>query len=143
MLRDGKEIEVDPEGVEKEIRARRETFRKERPNAKPDEGGPFPFRTVVVARRYGAIVPNTVEVRFEDGTTERLPWEANGRWERWVFEKPVRATSAQIDPGRAFLLDLIKLDDGRTRESHPLASTRWTLEASAWTQAVLALLESL
>jgi len=143
VLRDGKEVELDQEGVEKEIRARREAFRKEHPKAKPDEGGPFPFRTAVVARRYGAIVPNIVEVRFEDGTTERVPWEAKGRWERWVFEKPVRATSAQIDSGRAFLLDLSKLDDGRTRESHPLASTRWTLEASAWTQAFLALLESL
>jgi hypothetical protein len=143
VLRDGKQIEVDEDGLEKEIRAKRDAFRKEHPNAKPDEGGPFPIRSVVVARRYGGIVPQTVEVRFDDGTTERVAWEPTGRWERWVFEKPVRATSAQIDPGRGYLLDLNKMDDGRTRESHPLASARWTLEASAWTQAFVALLESL
>jgi hypothetical protein len=52
-------------------------------------------------------------------------------------------TSAQIDPDRAFLLDVNKLDDGRTRETHPLAGARWTLEASAWMQILLALVESL
>jgi len=35
------------------------------------------------------------------------------------------------------------MDDGRTRETHSLTSARWTLEATAWTQAFLALLESL
>jgi hypothetical protein len=143
VLREGKHVEVDEETVEKEIREKREAFRKEHPKARPEEPGPFPFRSVVVARRYGALVPQTVEIRFDDGTTERIAWEANGRWERWVLERAVRVASAQIDPDRAFLLDIIKLDDARTHETHLLASTRWTLEGSAWTQVFLALLESL
>ena len=143
VLREGKPVEIDQDAVDKEIREKREGFRKEHPKARPDEPGPFPFRSAVVARRYGAIVPQTVEVRFDDGTSERVAWEATGRWERWVFEKPVRAASAQIDPDRGFLLDVNKMDDGRTRETHSLTSARWTLEATAWTQALFALLESL
>jgi hypothetical protein len=142
-VREGKRIELDEDAVEKEIREKREAFRKEHPKAKADEPGPFPFRSVVVARRYAAHVPQTVVVRFDDGSTERVDWDVKGRWQRWEFERPVRVTSAQIDPDRAFLLDVNKLDDGRTRETHPLAGARWTLEASAWMQILLALVESL
>ncbi|MFL5454043.1 MAG: hypothetical protein ACJ78V_19160, partial [Myxococcales bacterium] len=119
-------------------------FAKEHPKTRPGEPGPFPFRSVVVLRRFGpAQVPQTVEVRFEDGSVERMRWDPSDRWQRWTFEKPVRVQSAQLDPDREYLLDLNKLDDGHARETNRLPSTRWTLEASAWTQAFLALLESL
>jgi hypothetical protein len=143
VLRDGKRVELDEEAVEKEIREKREAFRKEHPKARADEPGPFPFRSVVVARRYEAHLPQTLVVLFDDGSTERMAWDAADRWQRWVFERPARVTSAQLDPDRSLLLDVNKLDDGRSRETHPLASARWTLEASAWTQIFLALLESL
>jgi hypothetical protein len=143
VLRDGKPVELDQEAIDKEIRARREAFAKEHPKTRPEDPGPFPFRSVVVARRYGAHVPQTLEVRFDDGSTRRMGWDAADRWQRWVFEKPVRVTSARLDPDRAFLLDVNKLDDDHTREAHRLPGMRWTLEAAAWTQAFLALLESL
>ncbi|MFL5417993.1 MAG: M1 family metallopeptidase [Myxococcales bacterium] len=144
VVRDGKSSELDQEAIDKEIRARREAFTKEHPKPRPGEPGPFPFRSVVVARRFGpAQVPQTVEVRFEDGSVERMRWDPSDRWQRWTFEKPVRVQSAQLDPDREYLLDLNKLDDGHARETNRLPSTRWTLEASAWTQAFLALLESL
>ena len=44
---------------------------------------------------------------------------------------------------RKILLDLNKLDDGRTRERAPAAARRWTLELKAWAELALSILESL
>ena len=139
---DGERVEVGRAAVDAEIRERRRAFRKEQPAAKPWEG-PFPWRTVVKARRYGAHVPQTLVVAFEDGTTEEVEWAAGEAWHRWEFERSSRAVSAQLDAGRRWLLDVDKLDDGRTREARPLAARRWTLETGAWLQIVVALLEAL
>ena len=65
------------------------------------------------------------------------------RWHRFVFERPLRIASAQLDPQREVLLDLDKLDDGKTREPAPMASRRWTLEFKAWCELALAMLEAL
>ena len=90
-------------------------------------------------RRYAAAVPQRVVVRFDDGTAETVEWAAGDRWQRRVFEKPVRVASVQIDPDRNVLLDLNKLDDGRTRERAPAASRRWTMELKAWMELLLAM----
>jgi hypothetical protein len=143
FLRDGKRVDLDADGVAKEIREARESFRKEHPQAKPGEPGPFPYRTVIGARRYEGHVPQTLVVRFEDGKEERLPWDASERWHRWELVRPGRGVSAQLDPDREILLDVQKLDDGRLRDPAPLASRRWTLEVAAWVQAAFAALEAL
>jgi hypothetical protein len=142
-VRDGKRVELDGDAVQKEIREARESFRKQHPQAKPGGPGPFPFRTIVGARRYRGHLPQTLVVRFEDGKEERLRWDESERWHRWELERPVRGASAQLDPDREILLDVQKLDDGRLREPQPLASRRWTLEVAAWTQAFFAALEAL
>ena len=141
--KDGKASEVDQETVQKQISEKREAFHKEHPKADEKQPGPFPVRSVVQARRYGAQVPQTLVVKFEDGSFQTLRWEAGERWHRWVFEKPTKIASAQLDPERALLLDLNKLDDGRTRESSGTASKRWTLEAGAWMQLFFALVGAL
>jgi hypothetical protein len=143
VLRDGKRVELREDGVEKDIREAREAFAKAHPGAKPRDPGPFPWRTVVSARRYGAHVPQTVVVRFEDGSEERLRWDVEERWHRWELVKQAPAASAQLDSAREVLLDVQKLDDGRLREPQPLASRRWILEIGAWAQAVLALVAAL
>ena len=84
-----------------------------------------------------------IVVSFEDGSTETIEWPQGERWHRWVFERPAGAVSAQLDPERRWLLDVDKLDDGRTRERQLLPVNRWTLEAAAWLSAALAFLESL
>ncbi len=82
-------------------------------------------------------------LKFDDGATETLPWPEGERWHRFVFERPVRIASAQLDPKREVLLDLDKLDDGRTRERAPMASRRWALEFKAWAELAFALVEGL
>jgi len=140
---DGKVTELDDDAVQKQIGEKREAFKKEHPKAKETEPGPFPMRSVVQARRYGEEVPQTLLVTYDDGSTETVHWPAGEKWHRWVFDGKTKVASAQLDPDRAVELDLNKLDDGRTRDSSKLASSRWTLEAGAWVQFLFALVGSL
>ena len=136
---DGKVTELDEEAVKKQISEKREAWDKDHPKAKDGEPGPFPMRSVVEARRYAEEVPQTLRIKYDDGSTETVQWPSGERWHRWVFDKPIKVASVQLDPDRALLLDLNKLDDGRTREKSRLASKRWTLEFGAWTQFFFAL----
>jgi hypothetical protein len=142
-VQDGKRVERTEAQVDEEIQQRRAEFKRSHPNAKPTAAGPFNWRSVVQVRRYAAQEPETVVVKFDDGVEETLPFPEGERWHRWVFERPARVASAQLDPGRQVLLDLDKLDDGRTRERAPLASRRWTLEFKAWAELAFAVLEAL
>jgi hypothetical protein len=142
-VEEGKRVERTEEQVEDEIRKRRDEFHRAHPGAKPTEPGPFLWRSVVQVRRYAAQVPETLVLKFDGGATETFEWPAGERWHRFVFERPVRIASAQLDPKREVLLDLDKLDDGKTRERAPLASRRWTLEFKAWAELAFALVEGL
>jgi hypothetical protein len=116
----------------------------ERAREKPAAGETTPpWRSTVAVRGYGARLPQTALIRFEDGSVVQRPWPAEEPWQRWVFERPVRVASAQIDSGRQVLLDLDKLDDARTREASRGASTRWALEVEAWAALLLAVLGTL
>jgi len=128
LLPDGARKEITEEQVEREIRGKRDK-------------SAFPWRSVVTVRRYAAHVPQTLRIRFDDGTEQTVPWPEGERWHRFLFDRKVAA--AQLDPGRSVLLDIDKLDDGRTREAAPLASRRWTLEFKAWAELLLALVASL
>jgi hypothetical protein len=140
---DGTRLELDePQAEEKERRMRKE-FRAAHPEARESDPGPFPWRSTVEARRYAAHVPQTVEVRFDGGELRTLQWPAEERWHRWTFEGPERVVSAQLDPEGKVLLDLDKLDDGRTRQSQSAAPVRWTLEFKAWAELLLSMLGAL
>ena len=143
LQKDGTRVERDEAALKKEIAATREAFEKAHPDAKPEQPGAFPVRSVVMVRRYAFHVPETLVVTFDDGGTQRIDWPVGERWHRYVFERTTKIASAQLDPDRAVLLDLNKLDDGRTREGSSLARRRWTLEFKAWTELAFSMLESL
>src|SRR5919204_1814266 len=134
----GTRIELDEDQALEKERQIRDEFRRAHPGARSAEPGPFAWRSTVKLRRYAAGVPQSVVIRFDDGTAETMQWAAADRWQRWVFERPVRVASVQIDPERKVLLDLNKLDDGRTRDPAPAASWRWTMELKAWVELLLA-----
>ena len=125
---DGKRVETDQADVDKEVEAARKAKKE------------LPYRSTIVVRRYEGHVPQTVTVTFADGSKELFPLPVEERWHRFVIERPQKVLSAQIDPARAVLLDLDKLDDGRTRETDKRASTRWALEASNLAELALSLL---
>ncbi len=120
-----KHVEKTPEDVEREIAAGK---------------GTFPWRSVVTVRSYATHVPQKVVVKFEDGHSETVDFPVAERWHRYTFVNASKVASAQIDPGGEVLLDLNKLDDGRTREGSGSASTRWALEVSHTAQLLLSLL---
>lgn len=140
--KEGKRVEKDQADVDREIAAAREAWKKGHPGAKEGDPGPYPFCSEVVVRRYEAHVPERLVVTFADGRRETLDVPVEERWHRYAFVGPARVTSAQLDPDGDVLLDLDKLDDGRTREPRGTASTRWALEASHAVQLLLSILVS-
>lgn len=135
----GKWTEKTKEQVEKEIEKKRKDWHKAHPDAKPADGGPFPFRTSVTLRRDGAQVPETLVVKFEDGSTETARWDDDRLWARFVFTKKVRAKSAELDPERHFLLDDNKLNDGRSLKPDGAAARRWSSDVAALVDVLFSL----
>ncbi|CAN7498311.1 M1 family metallopeptidase [Pseudoduganella sp. LjRoot289] len=140
----GKRVMLTQEQVDEQIEATREKWEKAHPHAGPGTG-PFPFRTEVVLRRRGEAVPQTLLVRFADGSTISVKWDPqNGeRWQRYTWDKPVQAVSAELDPERTHLLDTNKLDDSRTLKADKSAARRWTFDLAALAQAMLTLIATI
>jgi hypothetical protein len=133
----GKWTEVTAEQAEKREEEQRKQWEKEHPDAK--EGtGPYAYRTTVTLRRTGVAVPQTVLVKFADGSSETALWDDNRRWARFSWVKPVKAVSAEIDPQHQHYLDADKLDDSRTVKADRSASNRWTAEVAALIELLLA-----
>ncbi|WP_409268130.1 M1 family metallopeptidase [Massilia sp. BHUDP2] len=135
---DGKRVEESQAAVDERIARLRANWSKANPNAR--QGGPFPWRTRVTVRRDSASVPQTLVVRFADGSSETVAWNATSpdeKWRTFTWVRPARAVSAELDPRRSHYLDVNKLDDSRTIDPKRSASTRWTSDAAAFFQLIL------
>ena len=135
----GKWNELGSRTLVERIAAARDEWRKKHPKA-ADGSGPFPFITTVTLRRNGAPVPQTLVVKFADGTSETVQWPGNEDWQTYHWTRPARAVSAQLDPQRLHYLDVNKLDDSRTIDADPRASRRWTSDIGAIVQFLLSLI---
>jgi hypothetical protein len=104
------------------------------PVAKPDV-----FVTELVVRRYGeAVLPVDVLVTFADGRQERERWDGRDRWRLYRWERPVRALTAQVDPGRTLLLDVNTTNNSWTLEPHTRrAARKWSAHWLVWLQDAL------
>jgi hypothetical protein len=132
----GKWVEVTSDQVDKLTEEKRKDWKQKNPNAK--EGtGPFPYMTTVLLRRKGVSVPQTLVVKFADGSTETAVWDDNQRWARFTWVKPVQAVSAEIDPAQIHYLDANKLDDSRTLKPDSTATRRWTSELETLIQFII------
>jgi len=138
----GARVEVTQEQADKAAEEQRKAWEEKNPNAK--EGtGPFPFRTTVILRRNGLAVPQTLVVKFADGSSERVVWNDDKRWARYIWVKPAKAVSAELDPEQRNYLDMNKLDDSRTIEADRSATRRWTSEAESLIQLTLSAIATL
>lgn len=135
-------VEEDQDALDKRIDAVRDAWEKAHPQARDGEG-PFPYRTSVTLRRRGMPVPQTVLVKFADGTSETVIWDNDARWQRFSWVKPSKAVSVQPDPLRSHYLDVNKLDDTRTLKSDGSASRRWSGDFSAIVTILLSLIASI
>ena len=97
------------------------------------------FRTTVAVRRIGeARFPVDVLVTFENGEQARERWDGQARWQSYVYEKPTRAVSVQVDPDRVLLLDVDYTNNSITlRPKARDAADRWTLTWVVWLQDLL------
>lgn len=135
----GKWVEEKSDAVDKRIDKLRETWKKAHPDARKGTG-PFPYLTSVTVRRRGAAVPQTVLVKFADGSSETVAWNADEKWRTFTFTKPSKAVSAELDPQRQHYLDVNKLDDSRTIEKDGSATRRWTGDIGAIINILLSLI---
>lgn len=135
----GARVEENEDAVERRIEQLRATWDKANPKAAKG-AGPFPFRTSVTLRRRGVAVPQTVLIRFADGSSEAFPWKDDARWHRIDLVRPVKAISVELDPQRMHYLDTSKLDDSRTLERNGAASRRWAGDFSAIVTFILSLI---
>lgn len=135
-------IEEDAEAIETRIASLRAAWKTSHPKARPGQG-PFPWATSVTLRRRGAAVPQTVLVKFDDGSSETVVWDNDERWQNFNWTRPARAVSVQLDPQRKHYLDTSKLDDTRTLASNGSASRRWGGDGSAIVNLFFALIAAL
>jgi hypothetical protein len=129
--------------VDKRIDAVRATWKREHPDAKDGavaNAGPFPYLTIVTVRRRGAAVPQTLMVKFADGSSETVAWNGDEKWRKFSWVKPVKAVSAELDPQRRHYLDVSKLDDSRTIKADGSATRRWGSDFAALVQVLLSLI---
>jgi hypothetical protein len=140
--KDGKRSEVVADQRDEQVEKQRKDWEKAHPDAKPGEG-PFPWRGTVTVVRQGAPVPQLLRVKFADGSSQDLRWDDQRRWARFVFEKPAKVVSAELDPEQKILLDANKLNDSRTTKADASVSRRWTADVTALLQAFYSFLVTL
>ncbi len=135
----GKQVLVGSKALDKAMQDRRDAWKQQHPDAKDGEG-PFPYRTVVVVRRDGMALPQTLRIRFADGSHRDMPVTSAGSWQRFVLTTPSKAVSAQLDPDNRVLTDTSKLNDSKTVEPNRSAAQRWFATATSFLQALFALI---
>jgi hypothetical protein len=143
QLVDGRWTVVTEEQNGERIAAARKAWRKAHPNAKPDDPGPFPYRTTVTLRRKGLAQAQTLVVKFADRTSETVTWNDGERWARYSWVKPAKATAAQLDPEGLYAMDGSLLDNGRLIQADRRAARRVVTDASLLWQSLLALVATL
>jgi hypothetical protein len=91
------------------------------------------YRSTVIVRRLGeATAAVDVVVRFDNGETLRETWDGKYRWIKYVYEKPARVVSAEVDPARKLALDANFTNNSRTREPDNRAAAKWYVRWIFW-----------
>ena len=75
-------------------------------NPPEEKKGETRFRSYVLVHRKGDFTfPVEVLVKFDNGEQIREQWDGRDRWVRYVYDKPAKLVSAEIDPDHAVWLD--------------------------------------
>jgi hypothetical protein len=119
----GRRVELTGKSIDKAVADTRAAWKKANPKAKPGEGA-FPYRTVVLVRRAGADVPQSLVVKFADGSSETARFSGSQPWQRFTWTRRAKAVSVELDPEGMHYLDASKLDDSRTLEGDSSVARR-------------------
>lgn len=113
--------DAEPESVEQPVAS----------DGAADEQDEQPWHAEVTLLRRGELrLPVTLELTFEDGTSERRVWtraeQGEKRWLRIVLEGGPKLVSAVLDPDGLYYLDADLSNDRWYDEVDRLAPVRWT-----------------
>jgi hypothetical protein len=138
----GKWVEFTKSDAEKQEKATRKAWDEAHPKPAPGTG-PYPYRTTLMLVHRGVPFAKKVVVKFADGSSETVQWDSDMRWKRYVWVKPVKAVSAQIDPDGYDFLDADVVHDSRTLEADKSASRQFGSYIDVVVQTMLSLVEAL
>jgi hypothetical protein len=91
------------------------------------------YRSTVVVRRLGeALAPVDVVIGFDNGETIQRSWDAKYRWAKYVFERPSKAISAEVDPQRKLALEANFTNNSRLADSDNRGAAKWYIRWIFW-----------
>ncbi len=138
----GKRVELTSDDIDKAISDKRKAWEKAHPKAKPGQG-PFQYRTNVLVRRAGADIPQTVLVKFADGSSKTAHFSGGKPWQRFVWTTDSKAVSVQLDPEKKSNLDKSILDNTRTLKPDKSVARRIGGQISTLLQTIYSILVTL
>jgi hypothetical protein len=91
------------------------------------------YRSTVVVRRLGeALAPVDVVIRFDNGESLERNWDGKYRWVKFVFDKPSKVTSAEVDSQRKLALEANFTNNSRLAEPDNRAAAKWYVRWIFW-----------
>jgi len=86
------------------------------------------YKNEVVAVRKGEFIfPQEILIIFENGKKIREKWDGKERWKRFVYFKPYRLKSAQVDPENKVVFDLNYTNNSRILKAKKLSPLKYAL----------------
>lgn len=84
----------------------------------------------VLVRRLGEIkVPVDILIEFQDGTILKEKWDGQALWRKFVYQRPVPAVKAVVDPDFTWVIDLNRRNNSLVNKPSPWG---WLKLASRW-----------
>lgn len=114
--------------------------------AKPEKAvnaaaAPKLFRNEVVVARFGEwVFPQEILIMFADGEKVRETWDGRDRWKRFVYVKPIKVVSAEVDPDHKLVLDVNYSNNSMALEPPRAPVLKYALGFVEWFQGLLSLL---
>jgi hypothetical protein len=94
---------------------------------------------VVVLRKGELIFPQEILIRFEEGEEVMEKWDGKERWKRYVYFRPYKLESAQVDPEYKILLDINFTNNSRLMKPNKLPVWKHALRLMFQFQNILSL----
>jgi len=90
--------------------------------------------TVVVRRRGGLVMPQTVRLTFDGGRVETVQWSGAERWLRLKRTTTDELVRADVDPDGTLPLDVNWLNNSLRRKAERTAVRPWSVRCLFWLQ---------
>jgi hypothetical protein len=91
------------------------------------------YRSTVLVRRLGEVqAPVNVVVHFEHGAVAREHWDGQYRWAKFVYERPDKVASAEVDPERRLALEANFTNNSLVTKQDNRGAAKWYVRWIFW-----------